>query len=134
MKSEEIIKDIPENFKEEHKELVNEGINSWELINSLEEEKLYRIARQGRSTISNLKRLQGIASLVCDLKLSPANASLLLHSGISSVKALAEANPQEILRQTGRLERSLRTSRRPVVTLEKANQWIKKARIRQMKN
>jgi len=85
---------------------------------------LSRLARSGRATARNLKRLRGMADLVCCLNLAPADAALLMHAGIATVPALAAATPQVVVTRTGRLERQLRSSRPPVVDLAVARRWI----------
>ena len=127
-------KNLPKNFHEEEKQLLSKGINTWLSLKSLKDEEFSALALSGRSTTRNLKRLRGIATLICEINLTQADAALLLHSGISSVEALAKLTPQELIHKTGRLERQLNTGRKPIVNLTIANSWIQKAKNRQILN
>ena len=51
-----------------------------------------------------------------------------MHAGIASASALAKCTPERLVRQTGRLERSLSSGRRAVVDLRVAQNWIRRAR------
>ena len=55
-------------------------------------------------------------------------AALLMHAGIATSSALASCTPERLVRQTGRLERSLGSGRRAVVDLTVAQHWIRRAR------
>ena len=134
MKNNELLKNLSRNFHEEEKQLLSKGINTWLSLTRLKDEEISALVRNGRSTTLNLKRLRGIAKLVCELNISQADAALLMHAGISSVNALANLTPQELIQKTGRLERQLNTGREPIVNLAIANNWIKKARNRQIMN
>jgi len=120
--------DLPASFRDEQRELEKAGICSWPELRALDEQSLSRLARSGRATARNLRRLQGIAVLVCDLELTPPDAALLMHAGLATVTALAAASPQELVTRTGRLERQLRSGRPPVVDLVVAQRWIQRAR------
>ncbi|WP_392349975.1 DUF4332 domain-containing protein [Parasynechococcus sp.] len=120
--------DLPQSFRDEHKQLRNNGINSWGELKRLDDQDISRMVRQGRSSVRNFKRLRGIATLVCDLNLAPQDAALLMHAGIASVSALATSTPERLVRQTGRLERALGSGRRAVVDLKVAQTWIQHAR------
>lgn len=128
MKADEPLQDLPQSFRDEHKQLINNGINSWADLKRLDDTEISRMVRQGRSSARNYKRLRGIATLVCDLDLAPQDAALLMHSGIATVPALAGSTPERLVRQTGRLERSLGSGRRAVVDLKLAQSWIQAAR------
>jgi hypothetical protein len=69
-----------------------------------------------------------MANLVCSLDLPPQDAALLMHAGIATPAALAACTPERLVRQTGRLERSLGTKRPAVVDLRVAGDWIRRAR------
>ena len=94
----------------------------------LSDQELSRLVRTGRSSARNLHRLRGMATLVCELELAPQDAALLMHAGIATSSALASCTPERLVRQTGRLERSLGSGRRAVVDLTVAQHWIKRAR------
>ena len=120
--------DLPQSFRREQQELDAAGINDWRQLRDLDEAQLSRLARSGRASPRNLKRLRAIAGLVCDLDLAPHDADLLMHAGIASRAALAVTTPERVVQQTGRLERSLGTGRPAVVDLATARRWIQRAR------
>jgi len=128
------IGDLPQSFRDEQRQLSAEGITTWEALRALSDLDLSRLARSGRATGRNLKRLRGMADLVCCLNLPPADAALLMHAGIATVPALAAATPQVLVTRTGRLERQLRSGRPPVVDLVLAKRWIDAAQRWQPSN
>ena len=101
------LSDLPQSFRQERIDLDKAGINSWEALRDLDDRQLSRLVRNGRSSPRNLNRLRGIATLVCELDLAPQDAALLMHAGIASRRALADCTPEQLVRQTGRLQRSL---------------------------
>ncbi|WP_028952380.1 DUF4332 domain-containing protein [Synechococcus sp. CC9616] len=122
------MKDLPQTFRYEQNDLAAAGIDSWPDLRDLSDATLSRLVRTGRSSARNLHRLRGMAVLVCDLELAPQDAALLMHAGIASASALAACTPERLVRQTGRLERSLGSGRRAVVDLTIAQHWIRRAR------
>ncbi len=128
MRNDQPLQDLPQSFRDEHKQLMNNGIHSWGEVMRLDDSDISRMVREGRSSARNFKRLRGIATLVCELDLAPQDAALLMHSGIATVTALASSTPERLVQQTGRLERSLGSGRRAVVDLKLAQTWIQTAR------
>ena len=122
------IQDLPQSFRREQQELDRAGIDRWSAIRDLNDLELSRLARSGQASARNLKRLRGMAALVCELNLPPPDAALLMHAGIATPTALAACSPERLVRQTGRLERSLGTRRPAVVDLRVASDWIQRAR------
>ena len=122
------IQDLPQSFRREKQELDRAGINRWSTIRALTDLDLSQLARSGQASARNLKRLRGMAALICDLNLPPQDAALLMHAGIATPAALATCSPERLVRQTGRLERSLGTKRPAVVDLRVASDWIQRAR------
>ena len=120
--------DLPQSFRQEQIDLAQAGINSWEALRDLDDLQLSRLVRSGRSSPRNLNRLRGIATLVCELDLAPQDAALLMHAGIASRRALADCTPEQLVRQTGRLQRSLGINRPGSVDLPRAQGWIHQAR------
>ena len=120
--------DLPQSFRREQQELVRAGITTWPEVQAIDELQLSRLAQSGLASARNLKRLLGIATLVCALDLPPQDAALLMHAGIASISALASCTPERLMRQTGRLERSLGTRRQAVVDLSVARDWINRAK------
>jgi hypothetical protein len=125
---------LPQGFRDEQSDLKQAGVTKWGELRELTDQNLSRLVATGRSTARNLKRLRGIAELVCSLELAPADAALLMHAGFATVAAIATSSPQEIMNRTGRLERQLGSGRAPVVDLAIAKQWIMNAKARQTKN
>jgi len=122
------IQGLPQSFRREQQELDRAGIDRWSAIRDLSDLELSRLARSGQASARNLKRLRGMAALVCELNLPPPDAALLMHAGIATPTALAACSPERLVRQTGRLERSLGTRRPAVVDLRVASDWIQRAR------
>ncbi|CAE20615.1 conserved hypothetical [Prochlorococcus marinus str. MIT 9313] len=126
--------DLPQSFRDEQALLVAAGITTWSALKRLEDQELNRLAKGALATTRNLKRLRGMAALVCDLDLELADAALLIHSGLATAAALAAATPQDVVHQTGRLQRQLNNHRQSSVDLAMANRWIQLARTRQLQN
>ena len=122
------IQELPQSFRREKQELDQAGINHWSSIRDLTDLELSQLARSGQASARNLKRLRGMANLVCGLDLPPQDAALLMHAGVATPTALAACTPERLVRQTGRLERSLGTKRSAVVDLQVAADWIRRAR------
>ena len=122
------IQELPQSFRREQQELDRAGINRWSTIRGLTDLELSQLARSGQASARNLKRLRGMANLVCVLNLPPQDAALLMHAGIATPAALAACSPERLVRQTGRLERSLGIGRPAVVDLRVASDWIQRAR------
>ena len=122
------IQELPQSFRREKKELDQAGFNNWSAIRDLTDLELSQLARSGQASARNLKRLRGMAHLVCGLDLPPQDAALLMHAGIATPAALAACSPERLVRQTGRLERSLGTKRPAVVDLKVAGDWIRRAK------
>ena len=125
---------LPENFRDEEKKLLQEGLSTWEEIKNLENKQIAALAENSLCTIQNFNRLRGMASLICAIQISQQDAALLMHSGIASLKALAGLTPEQLVRQTGRLERQLIPNSKPSLELAKAHHLIKQAKSRQMLN
>ena len=134
MKDDHPLKNLPQNYRDEQKELQLAGIQTWKGLKNLSETVMMNLVQDGISTASNLKRLKGIALFVCELDLKPDEAALLMHSGMATISALANSTPQEVILRTGRLERQLQSNRNSVVNLPKASDWIQRAKARQLKN
>ena len=124
----DVIHELPQSFRREKQELDRAGINRWSRLRDLTDLELSQLARSGQASARNLKRLRGMAHLVCELDLPPQDAALLMHAGIATPAALAACSPERLVRQTGRLERSLGTKRPAVVNLQVADDWIRRAK------
>ena len=80
---------LPQSFRDEQRELGQAGIHTWGALQQLSDQQLSQLCRSGRASARNLKRLRGMADLVCCLDLPPEDAALLMHAGIATVAALA---------------------------------------------
>ena len=78
------IQDLPQSFRREIQELDRAGIHRWSSIRALTDLQLSQLARSGQASPRNLKRLRGMADLVCGLELPPQDAALLMHAGIAT--------------------------------------------------
>ena len=78
-------------------------------------------------TLNNLKKIRAIAIFKKKIGISPPQAYLLLHCGISSIKSLSLSTPYELERKIGRLERTLRVKNETDTTFSLLKEWIKKA-------
>ena len=78
-------------------------------------------------TLNNLKKIRAIAIFKKEIGISPPQAYLLLHCGISSIKSLSLSTPYELERKIGRLERTLRVKTEIDTTFTLLKEWIKKA-------
>ena len=77
--------------------------------------------------MNNLKKIRAIAIFKKEIGISPPQAYLLLHCGISSLKSLSLSTPYELERKIGRLERNLRVKNETDTTFTLLKKWIKKA-------
>ena len=122
------LKNLPKSFYQEEKILLSNNIKTWNSLLSLSDEEINTLIYGSLGSIRNLKRLKCIAYFICTLDIELNEAALLMHSGLSSNKALSRLTPQELVEKTGRFERKLRTGRIPLIDLRKANLLIKKAK------
>ena len=83
--------------------------------------------RSSLCTLNNLKKIRSIAIFKKEIGISPPQAYLLLHCGISSIKSLSQSTPYELERKIGRLERTLRVKTETDTTFTLLKEWIKKA-------
>ena len=125
MKNDKPLKGLPGNLSEEYRQLIKNGLNNWLSIKELRDKELIKIAGSSNATERNLRRIRGMAILICELDISQDEAALLLHAGVPSTIALAKLSPQELVKKTGRLEIQLMSSRKPCVNLKKANRAYK---------
>ena len=88
------IQEMPQSFRREKQELDQAGIDRWSTVRSLTDLELSQLARSGQASARNLKRLRGMAELVCVLHLPPQDAALLMHAGIATPAALAACSPE----------------------------------------
>jgi predicted RecB family nuclease len=104
------------------------GIESWAALAELDDRRLRELAASGEASEARLIRLRGQARLVTQVGLAPEEAALLLHGGIASAAGLADADPQRLLLQLGRLQRRLTGTAVPPMELPRVLAWIRRAR------
>ncbi len=115
-------------MRREQQRLRRDGIESWDALAGLDDRQLRQLAASGEASEAKLIRLRGQARLVSAVGLAPEEAALLLHWGIASPAGLADADPQQLLLQLGRLQRRLTGAAVPPVDLPLVLRWIRRAR------
>ena len=122
------MKNIPKSFYQEERILISNNIKTWDSLLSITDEEINKIIYGSLGSVRNLKRLKCIAYFICSLNIELNEAALLMHSGLSSNKAISRLSPQELIQRTGRFERLLQTGRNPLIDLNKAHVLIEKAK------
>ena len=122
------LKNIPKSFHQEEKILLSNDIKTWDSLLSITDEEINKMIYGSLGSVRNLKRLKCIAYFICTLNIELNEAALLMHSGLISNKAISRLSPQELVKKTGRFERTLRTGRIPLIDLNKAHILIEKAK------
>ena len=115
-------------FKKEETHLRKKGINTWNEIKVLTDRDISDLVGEGCGSSRNFRCIRCIATFICDLELQQDEAALLMHSGIPSVKALANSYPEAIHTKVTRLETMLGTSETPKTSFKKIILWINKAK------
>ena len=118
---------LPKHFQKEEKVLRQNGVTSWEELAALSDPQLRVLSSQGGALERQLRKLRGQAQLVVELELEPYEAALLLYAGIASSRGLAQASPQQLLTQLGRLERSLTGMAPARIDASTVRRWIQRA-------
>ncbi|MFM2173832.1 MAG: hypothetical protein RLZZ54_1759 [Cyanobacteriota bacterium] len=118
---------LPRQFRREEAVLQQQGVGSWADLAALPDSELLALSRRGGALERQLRKLRGQAQLVVELSLQPHEAALLLYAGIASSRGLAQASPQQLLTQLGRLERSLTGMAPARVDATTVRAWIQRA-------
>ncbi len=118
---------LPSHFRSEAAVLARAGLDSWAALARQSDAQLRRLASGGDASEQRLIKLRGQAQLVVEVGLQPEEAALLLYAGIASRRGLAEASPQQLLTQLGRLQRSLLGMAPPRVDPATLRRWIRQA-------
>ena len=118
----------PAHFRQEQTQLERRGLASWAALAALADADLRRLAADGQASEQRLLRLRGQARLIEEVGLTPAQAALILYAGIPDRAALAEAQPEILLRQLGRFQRQLLGREAPALDLAVVLGWIRRAR------
>ncbi|WP_043368570.1 DUF4332 domain-containing protein [Cyanobium sp. PCC 7001] len=119
---------LPPHFSRERRQLEAAGIASWPSLAAMDDATLRQLGRSGGASEARMVRLRGQARLIVEVGLEPADAALLLHAGVPDRRALAEADPQRLLVQMGRLQRRLTGMAAPLISLGTLQGWIRRAR------
>ncbi len=119
---------LPNNFRHEKNFFIQQNLTDFEKLSNLSDQDINEIQRKSSlCTYNNLKKIRAIAIFKKDIGISPPQAYLLLHCGISSIKSLSLSTPYELERKIGRLERTLRVKINSDTTLTLLKEWIEKA-------
>ena len=128
MESKTFLDILPSNFRHEKSFLVQNNLTDFEKLSNLSDLEINEIQRKSSlCTLNNLKKIRAIAIFKKEIGISPPQAYLLLHCGISSIKSLSISTPYELERKIGRLERTLRVKTNSDTTLTTLKEWIEKA-------
>jgi hypothetical protein len=120
---------LPPHFAREAARLRQAGIDSWSVLASLPDRQLRELgAAGGGASEARLLRLRAQARLMVAVDLSASQASLLLLAGIATAAGLAQADPQRLERQVGRLQRQLLGRAAPPIDGGLLREWILRAR------
>ena len=128
MESKTFLDILPNNFRHEKSFFVQNNITEFEKLSNLSDQDINEIQRKSSlCTLNNLKKIRAIAIFKKEIGISPPQAYLLLHCGISSIKSLSISTPYDLERKIGRLERTLRVKTETDTTFTLLKEWIKKA-------
>ena len=128
MESKTFLDFLPTNFRHEKCFFIKNNLTDFEKLSNLSDLDINEIQRKSSlCTWNNLKKIRAIAIFKKEIGISPPQAYLLLHCGISSLKSLSQSTPAELERKIGRLERILRVKTQTGTTFTLLKNWIKKA-------
>ena len=128
MESKTFLDILPNNFRHEKSFFVQNNFTEIEKLSNLSDLEINEIQRTySLCTLNNLKKIRAIAIFKKEIGISPPQAYLLLHCGISSLKSLSLSTPYELERKIGRLERILRVKTETDTNFTLLKEWIKKA-------
>ena len=128
MRSKTFLEFLPTNFRHEKSFFIQNNQTDFERLSNLSDLDINEIQRKSSlCTLNNLKKIRAIAIFKKEIGISPPQAYLLLHCGISSLKSLSLTTPYELERKIGRLERILRVKNETDTTFKVLKEWIEKA-------
>jgi len=129
MESKTFLDFLPINFRHEKSFFIRNNLTDFEKLSDLSDLDINDIQRKSSlCTLNNLKKIRAIAIFKKEIGISPPQAYLLLHCGISSIKSLSISTPYELERKIGRLERTLGVQTKTDTTFSLLKVWIKKAK------
>ena len=128
MESKTFLDFLPNNFRHEKSFFVQNNLTDFKKLSNLSDQEINEIQKKSSlCTLNNLKKIRAIAIFKKEIGISPPQAYLLLHCGISSIKSLSLSTPYELERKIGKLERILRVKTETDTTFALLKEWIKKA-------
>ena len=128
MESKTFLDFLPINFRHEKSFFIHNNLTDFEKLSNLSDLDINEIQKKSAlCTMHNLKKIRAIALFKKEIGISPPQAYLLLHCGISSLKSLSVSTPYELERKIGRLERNLGVKTETEITFTLLKEWIKKA-------
>ena len=120
---------LPANFRHEKSFFIQNNLTDLEKISNLSELDINEIQKNSSlCTFNKLKKIRAIAIFKKEIGISPPQAYLLLHGGISSIKSLSLSTPYELEIKVRRLERSLRVKTEAEINFALLKKWIKRAK------
>ena len=128
MESKTFLDFLSNNFRHEKSFFVQNNLTEFEKLSNLSDLDINEIQRKSSlCTLNNLRKIRAIAIFKKEIGISPPQAYLLLHCGISSIKSLSQFTPYELEGKIGRLERTLGVKTETDITFALLKEWIKKA-------
>ena len=117
MESKTFLDFLPINFRHEKSFFSQNNLTDFEKLSNLSDLDINEIQRNSPlCTLNNLRKIKTIAIFKKEIGISPPQAYLLLHCGISSIKSLSLSTPYELERKIGRLERTLKVKNGTEIT------------------
>ena len=128
MASKTFLNFLPTNFRHEKSFFIQNNLTDFEELSNLSDLDINEIQRKSSlCTLNNLKKIRAVAIFKKEIGISPPQAYLLLHCGISSIKSLSLCTPYELELKIRRLERTLRVKTGTDTTFTLLKKWIKKS-------
>ena len=129
MTSNKFLDFLPINFRHEKDFLIRNNLLDFERLSILTDNEINNIQRNSPlCTLNNLKKIRAIAIFKKQIAISPPEAYLLLHCGVSSIRALSQFTPHELTNKIGRLERKLSSKTGANITYRILKNWIQRAK------
>ena len=129
MTSNKFLDFLPINFRHEKDFLIRNNLLDFERLSILTDNEINNIQRNSPlCTLNNLKKIRAIAIFKKQIAISPPEAYLLLHCGVSSIRALSQLTPHELTNKIGRLERKLSSKTGANITYRILKNWIQRAK------
>ena len=120
---------LPNNFRHEKSFFIKHNLDDYEKISNLSDLEINEIQKKSSlCTLNNLNKIRAIAIFKKEIAISPPEANLLLHCGISSIKSLSLFTPYELELKIRRLERTLSAKTKTNITFSSLKKWINKAK------